>query len=76
MSFLHPNAVLVTGIEQDAEEPEFDRVYIGPRYEWRYVLTDHGAVKLGPQHNYTVLPDDVPVYVDEEARYRARASDD
>lgn len=77
VSLLTGRAVLISGVEQDPDEPEFDRVYLGPRYDWNYALAPHGTVKLGMGHTFTTLDPDVPIYCDEEGKRRAReASDD
>jgi hypothetical protein len=51
-----------------------DRVYVGPRWRWTYVLADHGTVTMGPQHTVTHLPPDAAIYVDTTGRDRARAA--
>ena len=38
-------AVIVTGLEPDDEDPDLLRVYIGPRYHWRYVLVEDEDAK-------------------------------
>lgn len=70
MSFLlDPRSVLLTGIEQDPDEPEFDRVYVGPRWEWKYVLVKHDTVHLNAMgHTFTTLAPDTPIYEDPERR--------
>ncbi len=71
MTFLNPNAVLLTGVEPDPDEPEFDRVYVGPRYNWNYVLAKHGEVSLNFGHTYTVLDPNAKIYHDAKGKAEA-----
>lgn len=71
-AFLHPDGVLLTGMEPDPEEADMDRVYVGPRYNWRYVLVKRGTFHLSEGHCAAVLPKNTPVYVDEAGRDAAR----
>ena len=70
-------AVLITGVEQDPDEPEFDRVYLGPRWEWKYALAPHGAVRMNSMSHtlITVLPG-TPIYCDEARRDAARPTEE
>jgi hypothetical protein len=71
--------VLITGVEDDPTEPDLLRVYIGPRYEWRYVLVGDPAEqeKVRRAWGYTLShltmarPDHY--YVDEAALAEMRA---
>jgi hypothetical protein len=67
VEFLFGRGVLVTGIEQDPDEPTMDRVYVGPRYYWRYVLVDHDSMHTNAMaHTITTLPEDIAIYQDRE----------
>jgi hypothetical protein len=58
---------LLSGVEPDPEEPDRDRVYVGPRYEWCYVLVDAGSVRLNATgHTFTTLPVGTPIYQDAD----------
>lgn len=66
-------AVLISGVEQDPDEPEFDRVYLGPRWEWKYALAPHGTVHADAMgHTFTTVGPDAVIYCDEERRDAAR----
>lgn len=70
ISILDPSAVLISGVESDPEEPDMFRVYVGPRYNWKYVLVSgdeglkvkrefHGSSRL-----VTVLDPEAQIYQD------------
>ncbi len=73
VALLHPRGVLITGgPDPDPENPGLFRVYVGPRYRWRYVLVgEDGAAEVrragNGQHVVTVLPDDAVLYEDRDA---------
>ena len=73
-SIFDPSAVLVTGVESDPDEPDMTRVYVGPRYDWKYVLVSGDeALKVrrefhGSTHLVTVLDPEAQIFQDVKAK--------
>lgn len=75
--------VLITGVEPDPVDPALLRVYVGPRYNWHYVLIEDAddqqrmlsAWGSLSAHVTMPIPPEGSVYVDEaHAKARAEAS--
>jgi hypothetical protein len=64
--------VLITGIDPEPIEEGLVRVYVGPRYLWRFVLVDLATAEDlrrqwgGDQHLYADLAEDAVVYQGEK----------
>lgn len=74
-------SALIVGIEDDPDEPELLRVYVGHRGAWTFVLVSDPADQEAVRREwsdttchvlYANLPADAPIYVDEARRDAAR----
>lgn len=71
--------VLISGVEDDPE-PGLLRVYVGPRYDWTYVLVRDPEQQrkvrsaFASSMHLTMPKPDGPIYVDEDGKAAARAA--
>jgi len=73
------SGVMVTGIEDDPDEYGLLRVYVGPRYNWNFVLASGNDAEnvrgawAGGGHVSIRMRDDATIYHDPEGLARSRS---
>lgn len=81
IDMLMPGSVLITGVEDDPDEPGLLRVYVGARGGWNYVLVsdpaDQESIRSAwgstAKHLTTRLDPDAPIYHDADGKAAAKA---